>query len=31
MNNKPRLIDLDFLKKVSKSNIEKIPPSVTTK
>lgn len=31
MNSKPRLIDLDFLKKVSKSNIEKIHPSVTTK
>ena len=31
MNSKPRLIDLDFLKKVSKSNIEKIQSSVTTK
>ena len=31
MNSKPRLIDLDFLKKVSKSNIEKIHSSVTTK
>jgi hypothetical protein len=31
MNSKPRLIDLDFLKKVSKSNIEKIQYSVTSK
>jgi len=31
MNSKPRLIDLDFLKKVSKSNIEIDKPNVSSK
>ena len=31
MNSKPRLIDLDFLKKVSKSNVQIEEPNISSK